>query len=828
MAQYDAEDPRVYGFDAAIEFPPHKPGRGLPHALGDLEIVNSDYRGYPVLYDDIVELAKSAPAADYPLFRGVFPSWDNEARKPGAGYTFIDSTPAKYRAWLTASITCARKFPVAGENIVFINAWNEWAEGAYLEPDRRFGYAYLQATREALEGVSETATNASTARLVIVSHDAHPHGAQYLALNMVREFCRMGIPVEAVLLGAGELVSDFQSIAQTTQLDAGSTALQMRQASQALRGRGVVAAIANTTVSGRFVRHLRDAGIEVISLVHELTGVIKEYGLGSAALEIAECASRVVFAADEVRRGFESFAALRPEQALIRPQGLYKRNRIRTDAAVAAARCELRARISVPADAMIVLCVGYADLRKGADYFVAIAARVCSRMANVHFVWVGHRDASIERDIAKRIAHSGCLTQLHFFGKTADTDMFYAGADLYALTSREDPYPSVVLEAFDAGLPVIGFAGVGGLDAAIVDTGGMLAPMGDVDAFAEASITLLADRDRRKQIGAQARSLIEARYAFRTYLLDLLALTSLRRPKVSVIVPNYNYARYLPQRLQSIVEQTLPVYEIIVLDDASGDDSLAVLRELQGTLAVSMHVVVAETNSGSVFRQWQKGVELARGDYVWIAEADDLSDSDFLAGVVPPLLHPSIAMSYSQSQQIDAEGRMVAPDYLGYTADVDGQRWRFAFTASLKQELGYGLAVKNTIPNVSAAVFRRGPLLQALRESIDHICSYRIAGDWLTYLLVLERGDLAYTPRPLNRHRRHGAGVTIGSENLLHLREVMRVQAFIAATYPVADQIKAQARAYAGRLRDQFHLSDADMIAGSGKPENEGTHVDRT
>jgi lipopolysaccharide biosynthesis protein len=151
MVQFDVEDPTAFGFDVAIEFPPHKLDRGLPHSLGDLEVVCSGYRGYPVRYDAIVKAANDEPPPDYPLFPGVFPSWDNEARKPAAGYTYFDSTPEKYRGWLAAAILRATQFPVRGEKVVFINAWNEWAEGAYLEPDRKFGYAYLQATRQALE-----------------------------------------------------------------------------------------------------------------------------------------------------------------------------------------------------------------------------------------------------------------------------------------------------------------------------------------------------------------------------------------------------------------------------------------------------------------------------------------------------------------------------------------------------------------------------------------------------------------------------------------------------------------------------------------------------
>ncbi len=105
-------------------------------------------------------------------------------------------------------------------------------------------------------------------------------------------------------------------------------------------------------------------------------------------------------------------------------------------------------------------------------------------------------------------------------------------------------------------------------------------------------------------------------------------------------------------------------------------------------------------------------------------------------------------------------------------------------------------------------------------------CSYRIAGDWLTYLVVLERSDLAYTPRAQTLHRRHATGVTIGSDNLAHLREVLRMQAFIAATHPVSESTQAQARVYAERLRGQFGLLDADVSAGSGR-RGGGDHVDQ-
>lgn len=150
MVQFDTLDPAEYGFDAAIEFPPHKLGKGLPAQNDRLQVINPNYQGYVIQYDDIILNAMQEAQPPHPLIRGVYPNWDNEARKPGRGFTTIDSTPTKYRAWLRHAVNHAQRHPVENESLVFINAWNEWAEGAYLEPDRRHGYAYLNATTQAL------------------------------------------------------------------------------------------------------------------------------------------------------------------------------------------------------------------------------------------------------------------------------------------------------------------------------------------------------------------------------------------------------------------------------------------------------------------------------------------------------------------------------------------------------------------------------------------------------------------------------------------------------------------------------------------------------
>lgn len=142
-------DPRPLGFDAAVEFPPHKINDRIEEAPAH-GLWNPDFQGKTWRYADAVGEALSRDVQPYPLYRCAFPSWDNEARRPGAGFSFTQVSPPQFGEWLATCASYARETRSTADNFVFINAWNEWAEGAHLEPDRHFGYAWLeQVARQA-------------------------------------------------------------------------------------------------------------------------------------------------------------------------------------------------------------------------------------------------------------------------------------------------------------------------------------------------------------------------------------------------------------------------------------------------------------------------------------------------------------------------------------------------------------------------------------------------------------------------------------------------------------------------------------------------------
>jgi glycosyltransferase involved in cell wall biosynthesis len=801
---FDKVNPAKYGFDAAIEFPPNN--SAPPNITDSVTPLGEEFGCTVYDWRVFVERSEKYRRPNYKLFRSVCPSWDNTARRKNRGTVFLNSTPLLYQRWLENAIRdSGQHHATPDERLIFVNAWNEWAEGAHLEPDMRYGYAYLQATRNALSG--ESYVPGTCRKIVLVAHDAHPHGAQLLVRNLAETLSRgLGFHVDLVCLGNGRLKTEYAKWATLHDL-AGTDARGPEAISLAkeLYESGSRSALVNTTVSGYFLETLATQGFKCVALIHELRGVLDQLNLHGQAASIATHASRIVFPAVEVTASFNNVAQVTPDKIVIRPQGLYKRRGKSADRATD--RKRLRQKFGLSDDSQIILGVGYADHRKGIDLFVEAGLQLAERAPQARWVWIGHWEQSMQREVEKKIAQFPTLKDRFIFpGLQSDTDLFYGGADVFALTSREDPFPSVVLEALEAGVPVVGFEAAGGFIGLLNEGCGRLVAKEDTKALADAVGEMLEAPHEREVLGRRGVELINERFSFRHYVFDMLDLLGTKMERISVIVPNYNYAQYLPERLSSIIKQDYPVYEIIILDDRSTDESVSVAREILEPAGIDYKIVVNDKNSGSVFRQWKKGVDLASGTYVWIAEADDSCGAGFLAEVINGFRTPGVVLSYCESRQMADDGRILSGNYLDYVADVNEHQWLGAFVRDGHEQIVRSLSIKNTIPNVSAVLFERNIIKSVLDKDIELICSYRIAGDWLVYAMVLEKGKIAFSPAPLNMHRRHNRGLTIGNLNRPQLEEIRRMQEFVADRHDVPAERKAAARKYIESLSRQFEL----------------------
>ncbi len=793
---FENRDPRDFGFDAAIEFPPNN--SAAPTLNGEVELLNPNYRGIIYDYRYFLERSRKYKKEDYKLFRGVTPGWDNEARKPGRGTTFLFSTPDAYAEWLDNACRATLEEFEGDERIIFVNAWNEWAEGCHLEPDQKYGYAYLQKTADALK---KPARGSVRNKIVCVSHDAYLHGAQLIILNIVKVLRNhFGYDIALILLGDGPLEEEFKRYAKVYNFHSGFTRGEdQKHVIETFISDGYRLAICNTSVVGNHIELLKEFGFKIVTLIHELPGIIKSYKLEDSIKKVAEHSDQVIFPAGIVQEKFIEKTSLSAEKCHIQPQGIYMSNGFKNNKDEA--RKRIRAELNIPQDARIVLNVGFADYRKGVDLFVEVGLNIIKQRSDVYFVWVGDRDPNIFEEVLNKIRKSNSDNWFRFTGPQESPGIYFAGSDLYLLTSREDPFPSVVLESLDVGVPVIAFENGGGFCDLLKSGTGFLAPYVNTDLMAGAAINLLSDANLYSKLSRNGQMIVERQFCFTDYVYKVLEIAGENIPRVSVVVPNYNYERYLPKRLKSIIDQSFRPYEIVFLDDCSSDKSVEVAEEILGGSGLPFRVIKNSRNEGC-YKQWLKGIELAQGDLVWIAEADDYCDRSFLKCVLEGFKSEGVVLSYCQSKQIDENEQFIKENYFAYTDDISADKWKVNYIREGIKEIGDTLAIKNTIPNASAVVMKK-PDLSSIRNRLAEL---RGTGDWFVYVHVLSGGKIAYFAEALNYHRRHKRSIISDTDALAHLKEVAYLQEFIRANYVISVQVREKAISYLNEVYRHFGL----------------------
>ncbi len=369
------------------------------------------------------------------------------------------------------------------------------------------------------------------ARVAIVTHDLHPYGAERVAVA-IADTLRSAFDVrcEMASLGGGPLAAAIRRTIPVHMLGVLWRAPQRDVApvAHAMRERGCRHAILNTVMCGAAAPVFRSMGYAVVGLVHEMPGLIRRESVEERLASLHEHAHAVVYPDEAVFRAIESEFGRLPRAAKVRflPQGVIRRNawRLRPDDA----RAEAQRLLDVPRDRPLVLAVGHGGERKGLDHFLAVARIVNERRSRpVAFAWVG----DVEEAYRARLVEQGLWPDpwpdyLRFPGYVADTTALHRAADVFALTSREDPFPNVVLESMDAGVPVVAFAGTGGGARLAGEIAGIAVPSFDVEAYADAVERFVDDESARRAAGAAAARTVDERYSFDAYvgrLLELLA-----------------------------------------------------------------------------------------------------------------------------------------------------------------------------------------------------------------------------------------------------------------------------------------------------------------
>lgn len=247
---FDRLDPATIGFDAMVEFPPNN--SAPPQLTNTVRKFNPNFAGNVFDWRCFIERSRNYTDPGHTFFRGVNPGWDNEARKPGVSNIFVHASPRGYEEWLVNAMRDTKsRFASPDKRLVFINAWNEWAEGAHLEPDTRLGYAWLDATRRAVEKVSDAALPATGPRKVCVI--VHAYYVELLP-EIFELLSRWTVPHRVIITTVPEREAGVREAIAATGAEAECRVFENR-------GRDVLPFL-------RVANELADAGEELIVKLH--------------------------------------------------------------------------------------------------------------------------------------------------------------------------------------------------------------------------------------------------------------------------------------------------------------------------------------------------------------------------------------------------------------------------------------------------------------------------------------------------------------------------------------------------------------------------------
>ncbi len=258
----------------------------------------------------------------------------------------------------------------------------------------------------------------------------------------------------------------------------------------------------------------------------------------------------------------------------------------------------------------------------------------------------------------------------------------------------------------------------------------------------------------------------------------MLDMTNLR-PLVSVIIPNYNHAEYLKPRIDSVLNQTYENIEVIILDDCSTDNSANVIMHYANHPRVKK-IIFNDVNSGSTFKQWEKGISLASGKYVWIAESDDIAEPNFVESLIDILSNDyGTDIAYCGSELIDQNSNPLELDLdvsLRKPMKPQMQYIKWASEEFIKRFM----SLENSMYNASAIIFKK-ELWAKIDKSFTEL---RSCGDWLCWLRMLQLSkSIIWYKDNLNKFRQHTNKVTSrAKKNGLELIERKTVVDYLLST----------------------------------------------
>lgn len=651
------------------------------------------------------------------------------------------------------------------------------------------------------------ASSTSKKPLLFVGHDGIQAGSEVVLLEVIKWFNdHTDRRLKTLLLSPGPMANRYAEISDTYVLPEYS--VDIADDLESFLNEDFEFCYINTVVAGHLFTLLEQEGInlngEVIAHVHEMEKVIRQNQ--ESFDKLTEYAKHYISASPATTDDLANCFDINRDDVTTVPAFIRVLDPVGDQ--LASMRQESRAELNIPNDAFVVAGCGTVYSRKGPDIFLDAALDVVRQSENTYFVWIGPGpdiDELVER-IPKEFAG-----RIQFVGGKDHANFLLSCADLFFLSSREDPFPLVVMEAAQHSVPSICFGEATGITAFVQDDAGFIIPKIGAEESAKLILDLLNHRELVHQKGSVARSRLVAGYTSEAQckkIYQVLKNNSDYKPSVTAVVPFYNQETFIESRVNSILDQSIKDIEIILMDDCSPDNTAAELEKYSDSDYRIGRVVINTENSGSTFRQWQKGLALAESDIIWIAEGDDLCDPDFIETLLPYFDDSLVTIASGKTEIIDEHGDLKEGALDPYLNSAYPDKYQQTFINDGFVEVEESLGAMCTLVNASGLLLRKSAVPETeLQQATD----YKICGDWLVYLGMLKDGKLAYDVSTKNYFRRHSQSVVGRLEGRQqYFDERAAIARYVLSEFSVSERMKRRMESVLKGEWDRFQHFHTD------------------
>lgn len=654
--------PEAFGLDAYVLFPPHEARRDDMRAK--VEGLHPEFHGEVFSYDAVVDgdVERFNDGYPWPVHRGAMLGWDNTARRSTASRIFVGASPLRFRAWLAKIVEQEEQFNLSRESLVFVNAWNEWAEGTVLEPDQRFGRAYLEALRSVIgplapprlpapaavqikrevprwhEGAATPHPGAPTVLLCAHISGHQLFGGERSFLDVLDALGKLRLNV-IVTLPSGNNADYVDAVRRSSfgvyvfaypqwvARRAPDETLTLRFA-DIIAAHNVAVVYANTIVLLEPVEAARRMGRVAVTHARELItfdeALCRHIGLPAQDI-VRDVLARTDFVIANSRATEAVFAR--------RERTFYVPNAVDVDALDLPNVAGKRVRFGI---------VSSNIPKKGVADFVEVAKACSDQGIDGEFVVVGPDTPQI---LSWKVdVRSGKLpSNLRFAGYRSTPREAMGELDvLLNLSSFAESFGRTVAEALAARRPVIAYEW--GALSELIEHGscGYLVGYRDIDAVVACVKTLCAAPDQIATFGERGRVRMIDQYtpgalvgrlaeAFKVVLQDVSVPCDIVA-RTTIVIPVYNAYAAVERCLESVVRHTpLDRVRVLVIDDGSSDPRIADLLD-RYRQQCGMTMLRNDANIGYTMTV-NRGIAWAGSDDVVLLNSDTLVTPDWLAGL---------------------------------------------------------------------------------------------------------------------------------------------------------------------------------------------------